>query len=356
MVEERTRRRINAPNFKVFTAGFWIGFCSGAAVVAALLLAAPVAAQTIIPDPDALLIQSVRAYDGVLSEDDFLVVVVYTIDYDTLPSDTVNNTFIGRFLGPAGTEVNATEILAFNNLGYGTGVLSFYFTKEEKETASIEFNNPNSETYTAIVQGKPSAFPDPPKVTTVGIVYRGQGVSTEDILQTDVSNTATSLETEFEWRDNDLQLLDFIAGRGVLTEDGESYFGRVIPNLQVMIRDLFRSSSTAPFVDERDFTFSERDRLLDFWDGTPVETSINSLTSLFRVDAVLVSGLLGLAMVGFFVYLSNKFTQSPEYGILTVAFVWPLTAAMGLTTMTAIMIATAIGVLGLGFAFVLRRA
>ena len=118
-------------------------------------------------------------------------------------------------------EVNASEILAFQDLGYGTGIFSFYFTEAEKTTAGIEFNNPNSELYEVVLQGKPSAFTDPATVTTPTITFRSS-TNTKQQLITILKALATTLQTDNAWVTNNILLLDFVAGQEVLTGDGIS--------------------------------------------------------------------------------------------------------------------------------------
>ncbi len=308
-----------------------------------------------VAKPDLLRVESARAYSGTLEDGDMLVVVEYRIDYAVLPSAAAPDNFIIRFMRDA-VELNAAEIFNFQNSGYGLGVTGLYFSELDMTNQSIEFGDPNAEGYQPWIQGKPSAFPDPPKdELLIAMTYR-DAARTRTLLLTDIRDVALNLQNDSVWAGNGITMLEFLAGKNVFTVSGESYFGQAIPNLQLMIPEIFRSGITAGEVFERDFGFSERDRNLRFWDGTAIGTGIESVASLLRVDNVLIAGLIGLIVMGFFVFLANRISGVPEFGIVSLAFTFPLVTAMGLGSMTALMVVGTLAVLGIGFALFLRRA
>ncbi len=308
-----------------------------------------------VADPDLIRVESARGYSGALEDGDMLVVVEYRIDYAVLPTAAAPDNFIIRFMRGT-TELNAAEIFNFQNSGYGLGVTGLYFSALDMTTNSIEFGDTNGEGYEAWIQGKPSAFPDPPKNDLISIITYRSASNTRALLLTDIGNLALNLQNDAVWAANNLTMLEFIAGKKVFTVAGESYFGQAIPNLQIMIPEIFRSSITPGEVFERGFDFSERDVNLGFWDNTSVGDGIDSVASLLRVDSVLIAGVVGLIVMGFFVFLANRISGHPEFGIISLAFTFPLVTAMGLGSMTALMLVGAIAVLGIGFALFLRRA
>lgn len=314
---------------------------------------APTAHAVTIDDPDSMVLDSVRAYDGVINEDDLLVVAQYNIEYTSLPVLAVTDAFIGRFLVD-GSEVNATEIIAFNNIGYGVGIFAMYFTAAEKDAAGIEFDNPNAEDYTVRLQGKPSAFADPPLISTASITFRS-AASTSKFLMADIADLAQFLENNAAWLANGFDLITFTSGQQVLTADGEAYIGQAIPNIQIMIPDLFGSSTTSPVVFERQFGTSEQDDLLSMWDAGPMGPIFQGLADSFQISKTWILGLVGLAVVVVAVFLASHWTD-PEYGLLTIPFTWPLMTAAGLGSLSALFFVVAIGIIGLFYSLFLRRA
>ncbi len=328
-------------------------------IVLAFLGVGPAQAQT--ADPDSLAIGKVFAYDGVIAADDLLVVAEYSLQYTTLPTDAITSTFLGRFT-VSGVEQNATEIVPFNNGGYGLGVFSFYFTAAEKTAASIEFDNPNSEDYQVVFQGKPNAFPsNPPSVSIPNITYRPAS-DTRGFLFTDITGMASTLENDAAWAANLFDMVTFISGQQVLAPAGEDYFGQAVPNLQVMVPDLFSSSVTPVPLEERDFTFSERDRLQNFWQGRGVASSFQAGADLLNVDLIYFTSLLGMLFVVVIMVtmggMAARFgaTNSIEFGLLTCAITLPLAARWGLLSLTFVAIIAAVAALMLLFSLFLRRA
>ena len=332
----------------------WRYVLAALSLIALAYLAPTKAEAQSIPAPDSLSIDSVNAYDGVINSGDFLVVIRYNIAYASIPTVAASDTFIARFMVD-NAEVNATEILAFNDLGYGLGVASMYFTEAQKEAASIEFNNPNIEDYEVVIQGKPSAFPDPPVVRLSSITY-ADTTNTSLELTTDIDFLANALQNDAGWIANGLELITFIAGQKVLTSDGEAYFGQAIPNLQIMIPGLFGSSTTSGQVFEREFGTSERDRLLQLWDTSIFNPLFTSLATDFRIGKVWVMGLIGVALLVAAVWFSAKLSGQPGFGLLAIPFAYPLIVSAGFGSMTALFFMAAIGVIGLFFSLFLRRA
>ena len=137
-------------------------------LVLAALFSKAEAAPSSIANPDALLLDNIFAYDGVLQQGDLLLIIEYEINYTTLPTETANSAYLFRFLN-GGSEKKVVAPFSFNNKGYRLGLVSMYFTKADKDTASIEFSNPNAESYQVILQGNPTFFPVPPSVTSTAI-------------------------------------------------------------------------------------------------------------------------------------------------------------------------------------------
>lgn len=331
----------------------WTGIAWGAVLGLLWLGAVHIYAQA-IADPDRLAIEQVTAYSGVINSGDMLVVIQYDIDYDTLPILAATDAFICRFMVDD-SEVNASEIIAFNNLGYGLGVCSVYFSDLDRTAAGIEFDNPNAEDYEVQIQGKPSAFASPPTVTTLSIQYR-DSTQTVPLLTADISEIANSLQNDADWLANDLTLITFTTGQQVLTSIGEAYLGQAIPNLQLMVPDLFGSSTTSPDVFERDFGTSEEDRLLSQWDASPVGPIFEGLGDELRIGKTWILALLGVGLLVLAFFIATEVSGSSAFGMLVLPFAFPLAIAAGFGPMTAVFFVTAMFVLGLMYSLFLRRA
>ncbi len=303
-------------------------------------------------DPDGS-IDDIFAYDSVLEDDDLLVVVVYNLIFTS--TSPISDTFLCRFLA-SGVDQNASEILVFNDLGYGLGLCSFYWTAAQKLASSIEFENPNGEIYQVVLQGKASAFDIPLRFTNENVKWRDPR-NTSALLSRDIVALATRFQNDTDWSANEVVLLSFLSGQTVLSSDGESFFGRAIPNLASMIPDLFSSSVTSPFIDEREFGFSETDRLQRFWIGSVLEDSMQAGADLFGLDnPIYFTTFIGLAIIIGVIALGRVATGNLEFGIITTAVTIPLMAVIGLLSLNFVVMAAALAVLALGFVLFLRRA
>lgn len=324
-------------------------------VLAALaVLAATPTAVFAISNPDTIEIINVRAYDSVLESSDLLVVVKYNADYTSLPTETITEAYIGRFL-VEGSEVKSVAPVAFNDRGWGQGVFSFYWTANEKSDDSIEYDNTNSESYQVVFQGLPGVFDDPPKITNTGILWRDSSNTSEELTR-DITNLATQLEGNADWAANAVKLLGEFASRTALTSDGEDYFGRAIPNLAAMIPDLVSSSLITPNFDERDHGTSESDRLLTFWDGTAVDTALQGLADLFQVPKNVSTSFIAFGFIMAIAFVAGKQAGSNEFGLITTPFSLALFTTIGWVPMAVSASLGLISVILLGWVFFLRRA
>ena len=235
--------------------------------IAFALLVALLPGQALaIADPDSITLEMVRAYSGVLETGDMLVVVHYDLAYTSTPAEQIGDAYLGRFFRGT-TELNSVEPFPFNDRGYGVGVFSLYWTASQVTSDSIEFEDTNSENYAVSLQGKVGVFPgSAPSSTTNTITWRAAS-NTESLLFADIDEVANTLEQNAAWVANTYDLISRLGGQEALTNDGETYFASAIPNLQVMIPDIFSSAASTPTFTERDHERAYSDRLQTFWDG-----------------------------------------------------------------------------------------
>jgi len=321
------------------------------AVALALLMPGTASAQAA---PDDLIILSVQGYTGALEEDDLLLVVHYDIEYASPPAQLVSDTFIGRFLiGTA--DKNSTELFPFSQRGYNEGLFSFYWTKLEAATDSVEYNNPNAENYTIRLQGKPGVFPGGvPSINSSTITWRTTLELREDIIA-----LAEVLQGDPNWVTEELSLI-VTGDQTQFTSDGEEYFATVIPRLASMESSLFGSAVTMLLPVTRTPTNTYQEDLEDFWVGYWVDTNFQSIADNFQIDLIVIKTLFAfLAMLAVCVatgiLLKDHGEKAVEFGILTMAVTLPLAISVGLVAMPLGMIVGLLALVGLSWAFFGRR-
>ena len=312
-----------------------------------------------IADPDRPpTIDKITAYDGVLDAGDLLVVVEYDLKYASLPDEPINEAYLGRFFTGT-TELNSTEPYAFNDKGYGRGVFSMYWTAAQKATASIEFDNTNSEDYQIKFEGKVGVFPgDVPTTTATNILW--QDPTTKGLLHTQIKDLARSLEFDVKWAANSQDLISSTGGVDLLTAAGEEYFANAIPHLQAMVPSLFSSGVRAANFTEEAFGSSYSDELDTFWDDNWIDTTFTTLATTLRVGKGLLWALFALYWIVIIVWFTSKLLGNTDvaqqFGILTIAVTMPMFAAVGMIPLEMAILVAFLAIIGLMWTFMLRRA
>jgi len=326
-------------------------------IIAAVVLRAGVVRS--IDAPTSITITTIRAYSGTLETDDLLVVVHYNVPYGTFPSEQISDAYVGRFLRGT-TELNSVEPFAYNDRGYGVGIFSFYWTAAERSSDSIEFNDSNGEGYIVIFQGKPGVFPgSTPTTQSTDITWR-DSTRTVILLRNDIAALARTLEENSEWVNDSRDLIAATAGTTQLTSAGEEYFAGAIPNLQVMIPDLFSSAAkTVPNITRTFNRTYERD-LNAFWQGNWVDTRFNNLATQFRMPKSVITSMIALLLASFIagavMKISGPTSASLELGLMSYAVTLPLFTVVNWIPLPVTLFIAFIAVLGIGWTFWGRRA
>ncbi len=313
-----------------------------------------------IEDPTSISIEDVRAYDGVLTSGDMLLVVEYNLVYGSTPTETIDQAFLGRFTRD-GTEYASVEPYAYNDKGYGRGAFSLYWTKTQKEADSIEFSNPNGETYQIVFQGKVGVFPgSAPSTTTATIDWRDT-VSTETELFNHVQALANLFQNDAGWTDN-TPLISTSSDIIQLTAKGEDYFTNAIPALGSMVPSLFSSAVSSP--DDTPISHSKdfQNEVNTFWDteGSWVDSRFDNLAEKFRMPKSVITSILSLFIIAGVIWgcakLMDQSDRGWEFGILTIAVTLPILTAVNWMPMGVTMSVALFALLGIGWTLFLRRA
>tara|TARA_R110002020_G_scaffold6667_2_gene28244 strand:+ start:58 stop:1140 length:1083 start_codon:yes stop_codon:yes gene_type:complete len=318
-----------------------------------------------ISNPDTIAIENVKAYDAVLEADDLLVIVEYNLAYSVIPDEIISDAYLGRFLVGT-TELTSVEPYAFNDRGYGKGIFSFYWSAAQKETASIEFENPNSENYLVTLQGKPGVFPGTaPSITTPAINWQDTSTTT-NLLHSQVRNLAYKFENDPAWNDDiAYDLIQNPGGVDQLTAagsgSGEEYFANAIPQLQSMIPGIFSSGTSAPDFSESSTNQSYENDLNTFWDGNWIGTHFDTLATTYDAPRGVITALIATIFIGlisfFCANLLGQNAESAGFGMLTMAVTLPMFTAINMVPLNFTIVTTfVLGVLGIGWVIFLRRA
>lgn len=219
-----------------------------------MLLAVPLIALAIAdPDTDPQ-VSAVYVYEDLLEEGDVGVLVDYFIDYtisgNPPTGETATEAYMAIFIDTDGvTQLQAVAPYAFDDLGYGRGLVWIYFTPAE----ALGIDRANQALYEVWLVGNPGLGwvpgPDPPK-TIAGIDYwQPLNTSTSTLFALRVLQYGQTLGSA--WTET---LVQETAGGHRLTAFGESYFMNVIPDLRDIALSVFASGETNPVLEPIDYS------------------------------------------------------------------------------------------------------
>lgn len=221
--------------------GISIALAAGLALLCVLgivprALAAPAA-------PDVINLEDVAAFQDLLETDDMLVTAYYRLSYATIPDDQAGINFMVQLKDSGGTVLGSTVPYAYNDSGYGYGVVSIYLTAAEVTAASLgawPFSG-----LTLTLRGNPSIFTTVPSDTHTlvsGDYSTSDGNDTNETqLAAWVLQYAASLEETWQ--------LSMLTDSGLLNSTrGTPYFIQAIPGLRNMVNTIFSISSESPTV------------------------------------------------------------------------------------------------------------
>ena len=230
-----------------------------AIILALCVLVAFPAVALAIAEPDAPpQITAVYVYDNLRETGDVGILIDYFLDYTTSGNpptgETANESFLGIFVDIDGiTQLKAVAPYAFDDLGYGRGLIWIYFTAAEVTAHTID--RANIALYEVWLSGNPTLGwvpgPDPPK-TIAGIDYwQPVGTSTSTLFALRVLSLAQVLGTA--WTED---LIQETASGSRLTAMGEDYFMVTIPFLRDIAPTVFAAGTTDPVQEDIDYSTS----------------------------------------------------------------------------------------------------
>ena len=173
-----------------------------------------------VPQPTTLEIQEIVAYENAQIDGDQLYLVLYYIDFETLPDEGADSMFIFRLLDEDDDEIDWATPFPFHNKGYGMGVVAFYLDPDDA---------PTWESSLAIeLIGSPFGIDwegDLPSTTLDNIAWNtGTTAEIQDSITSKVLEMAAKLGDNW-----DVEMVTTAQGVTTLSSTGASYFSGIIP-------------------------------------------------------------------------------------------------------------------------------
>lgn len=233
--------------------------------------ALPVSVALAIDAPDVTFqISVVDVYggtSGILSANDQLYIIYYTVDYTTTPSQPINQTFLARLVNGSNDYAQAQPYPYFSN-GYNQGIISIYLS-----SGAPAWGGP----HTIRLEGNPAlSWSGSTPLTTWTLTSDNWTLGASTLAnKLNIENRIKVVAQSLEYAWNVDLIADYADGSKRLTTNGVDYFTNAIPNLYSMAPGVFPTGITVPTVVTRSYTQSMADTTEGRLSGTSIDNYFN---------------------------------------------------------------------------------
>ena len=280
-----------------------------------------------IENPTSVIIREVNVYRSLLEEDDMLLLLRYKIDYSTIPSEPVNETFLVRLRSSDGTtQIGVNTPQAYRDNGYGESITSLYLTPDEVEADSISWHD----ALVLRLEGNPTSFTDPDAATfTLATESYSTGDNSRENNRRQLTARILAIckELQEEWGGS--LLLDETAIGSRLTATGELFVGLTIPGIRAMAPEAYTVQSLDPNQRPESFTGAGQDSAEDRYQGTFWIAAFDSLNEAWSLPSKTVQTALFIALTCFAAWLSHYMWGRVEPGFGSALMALPVFWYMG---------------------------
>lgn len=281
--------------------------------------ALPVYADT--AQPDSVTIDFIHANRHVIENNDFVLYAKYSVAYATPPTSDISQTFIFRLIGTDGvTELGAVTAYPYRTLGYGYGIVAFYFPAATAPAWGSA--------YSVRISENPAVFGGPVSWNfNVNAAY--------------YSAETTTAGNREEMADNILLLADQLGTAWtiamtsesdtgiVLSSYGEFYFRHSIPGIQAMAPAIFLSQVKDPDYSTSSWSTAQATTYENRYNGTYIKDGMNGIATLFNTTYSMIGSLIIIAACIVMVVLAVRFGIKPSSGVLCAFIIFLTGVIMG---------------------------
>lgn len=256
-------------------------------VLSVFLLAQPVLA---VSDPDSIELMSIRVYQNVYEDGDWLVLCEYDIAYNSTPAENATETF-GLVLRDGLNITAVGEVVAYN---HHIGII--YLGSSDVDDRGLTWGNT---TYNVSVMGIPPSFNSTTEgvnmdtiILTAGYWIEGVTDESRDYLGSRVIILAQYLENDWG--------IELVNTENKLNCEGREQVLLAIPYLDVICPEIFAPCSTIPGYTPPDHNPAYEDTLLART-GVRLTAALNGIGQWItgKPNMGLLIGGLGLAILYF---------------------------------------------------------
>lgn len=315
--------------------------------LALLLVATPALAIT---PPTSTVLDEVTVWRHFLELNDLLILARYTITFASPPSESVDLTFMGRFMNGDTEFASVAPYPYYLDKGYGQGVFAIYLSATQVTAKSITWETTS---YSVRLSGNPALAWDPsfPSVSSSALSWQ---------TYSSKADTASALATKLLAIAGNLSIIwniDLTTPTTLGTKfstSGEDYFTRAIPDLRTATPNIFQIAFSTPTFREETHAKTYETTLKEQvgW----VNSALDSVAADFSIGRGMIGVFIALATVIAVIILGLRFGIGAEMGL--VASIAPLVgeAKLGLLSLTALGIMSLLCILLAAFILFLKKA
>lgn len=336
-------------------------------IVALIVILLPGGAMAQFTDPDTVSIEDVQAFRHMLEPDDLLMIARYDVSYanDTdQPALPIDRTFVFSYTTSGNDTVGNETAYPLFNLGYGQGLVGFYWDADDADIPAWE------DLGNLTVTGNDTYYGAPVPADTYTLTsanyspYTSPADIREDLRQW-LTGQITFVELDwnnwnvdqgYENRQIDL-LVEIPPDYLVLSSSGEGYMSKVVDNFRYMCPLLYFLQTSQPVHVDGNWTLSQQDLYEDLHTTDYVGNATTAVGAFMGgVDQIWAATLLTLFAALGLVVVCQHYWQKANIGMLTGYTITLLATPEGMIQMGIMALFTVMAVLMIVHTFFWSRS
>lgn len=311
--------------------------------------------------PSSVTIDNVRVFRNLAESGDMLIAFSYDLPYtsDNYSTTPASQTILFRLYDASGNLIQTTSPYVyplFESNGYGDGMSAFYFGASDDAPAwssNATINIHGFPTYfSGWYDGDLSVYKT---LTTSEYVTATTQEANQDLLRDYILLECDKLDADYQATGVELKASSDIGT--VLSSYGEHYFRGAIPGLQYLCPELFFVQTTIPEQMEVSYDMSLADTYTDRLAGDDLGNGFERLGDYFGVGGAFAAAALVVVLAVVAMIWSQRKYGEPYLGMgIGAVIAVGMALLVGDIVFTLVMIGSLVGVMGIVWLFILKKA
>lgn len=320
-----------------------------------LLFCLSVPAFAISQTPDTIALYNCEAYNNVLDTGDMYFIIRGEVEYTVTPTESIGTTYVVRFMDTDGvTEIASKAPSIYFDNGWDMFVTGFYFTAAEVTSYALTWAG----AYSIRLDGNPTASwagsPIPSAAPLNSFMWNNG--STPGAQQIVVSNKVlgSAVTLQSAWASSSYTLYQSVQGIYLLTAQGTTYFGEVLPYMTLICNSILTTFNTEAELVDHTATGDTQTGIINFFNGSIFD--ISALGTQWGLPNQLLSSVLALALILVAIVGISRKINSYKPAVLLM---FPMLLAFTLIGWIPVVVAVFLGfiaIVGVAYIFLLEKS